>query len=130
LDSLVPRLYPLLRHNLVSVRISSIQTFDELINGPNSKWIEPILSDLLRYVFQNIILERNDSIISESFKTWNSLMKVVSGEKLLTALNDVVRYWIYLLATPFGCQFDISLMLLPESIRYSLQNGFHFFINF
>jgi hypothetical protein len=130
LDSLVPRLYPLLRHNLVSVRISSIQTFDELINGPNSKWIEPILSDLLRYIFQNIILERNDTIISESFKTWNSLMKVVSGEKLLTALNDVIKYWIYLLATPFGCQFDVNLMLLPESVRYSLQNSFNFFINF
>ena len=113
-----------MRHNLTSVRLSSIQTLDKLINGPNLKWMEGILSDLLRYIFQNIIFESKDSILEESFKTWNSIMKIVNKENLGKSLNEVTKYWIYLLATPYGSKFDMNLLLLPNSIKYSIQNGY------
>jgi TATA-binding protein-associated factor len=58
LKKLIPRLYPFLRHNLIIVRTNCIQTLNNLLNINDMNLIIDITEDLLRYIFQNIILEK------------------------------------------------------------------------
>lgn len=57
LTVLVPRLWPLLRHKISAVRRSTVNTLFILLSKQDLKWIVPLISDVARYLFQNIVLE-------------------------------------------------------------------------
>ncbi len=61
LSSLVPRLWPFLRHKVVAVRLATLKTLSKLLTMTGVDhpqwWIMPLLSDALQLVFQNILLE-------------------------------------------------------------------------
>ena len=80
---LVPRLYPFLRHTITSVRMAvlrALQTFLRHGGDSNTGWVD---GRTLRLIFQNLILERNESVLDLSLKVWMDLSDalVVKGEE-------------------------------------------------
>ncbi|KAL8703397.1 MAG: hypothetical protein Q9201_003426 [Fulgogasparrea decipioides] len=84
--NLVPRLYPFLRHTITSVRsavLRALLTFVNLEGTDTKGWIN---GRILRLVFQNIILERNEHTLKLSLDVWYALLNT------LAAMSD--RFWI------------------------------------
>ncbi|GAM29011.1 hypothetical protein SAMD00019534_121870 [Acytostelium subglobosum LB1] len=116
LTQLVPRLYPFFRHALYSVRLSAIRTVERLITSSpvvdhNTHWLVPILSDLLRYIFQNILLEERKDIVDISLKTWQQLVSSFNPSILRSATLSHLIQWITLLSTQPGTPINSSLLL-------------------
>ncbi|EFA86022.1 SNF2-related domain-containing protein [Heterostelium album PN500] len=125
LSELVPRLYPFFRHLLYSVRLSAIQTVNRLImatgcgvNG-NHQWLLPILTDLLRYVFQNIILEERHDIVEISLKTWNLLILSFEPAIIRQATLPFLVQWISLLSTVPGTPMNQDYLLFSTLNSHS-----------
>ncbi|KAI8625254.1 hypothetical protein F5Y19DRAFT_271161 [Xylariaceae sp. FL1651] len=74
---LVPRLYPFLRHTITSVRLAvlkALMTFVDL--GEDSQgWLD---GRILRLVFQNILVERDQETLKMSTHLWSALVKCLS----------------------------------------------------
>lgn len=120
---LVPRLYPFLRHNLVSVRRAAVEML-ELITAPASskKWLSKILVEITRYIFQNIILESKQPIVQSSLKVWQQIVRNVAPEQLLQLCTAFFASWVNLLSTTQGASLDLSLLLLPSSIKEAMSD--------
>ena len=75
--NLVPRLYPFLRHTITSVRsavLRALQTFLQ-IGSPNTRgWVN---GRILRLVYQNLLVERNETTLNLSLEVWNSLLEAL-----------------------------------------------------
>lgn len=123
LSKLVPRLWPFLRHNLATVRRSAVDTLHKLITGSADCWIwlAPIFRDTLAYVFQNIILEAKAEIIAASLAVWDVILAKVVPQRVMETAGSLFNNWISLLATNYGSKMDVSLMVLPSSVRSALQ---------
>lgn len=70
---LVPRLYPFLRHTIPSVRsavLRALQTFLKIDNLESKSWVS---ARILRLVFQNLVVERNEGVLELSFEVWCKL---------------------------------------------------------
>ena len=77
---LVPRLYPFLRHTITSVRsavLRALQTFLRHGGDTNSGWVD---GRILRLIFQNLILERNESVLNLSLEVWMDLSDALMGK--------------------------------------------------
>ena len=73
-DSLVPRLYPFLRHSIASVRsavLRALKTFLSMENKRTKGWID---RRTLRLIFQNLLVERNEDILELSLEIWKTLL--------------------------------------------------------
>ncbi|OAP59184.1 hypothetical protein AYL99_06482 [Fonsecaea erecta] len=73
-DKLVPRLYPFLRHTITSVRLSvlkALATFLNVSNANNMEWVD---GRVVRLIFQNMLLERNETVLWMSFEVWKALI--------------------------------------------------------
>lgn len=71
---LVPRLYPFLRHTITSVRLAVLKallTFAKLDNETSQGWLN---GRILRLVFQNILVERDQETLNMSLELWNALV--------------------------------------------------------
>ena len=72
--NLVPRLYPFLRHTITSVRsavLRALQTFLQIGGGDTRGWVN---GRILRLVYQNFLVERNDAALDLSLEVWNALL--------------------------------------------------------
>ena len=72
--NLVPRLYPFLRHTITSVRsavLRALQTFLQIGGGNTRGWVN---GKILRLVYQNFLVERNEATLNLSMEVWNSLL--------------------------------------------------------
>ena len=72
---LVPRLYPFLRHTITSVRLAvlkALMTFANLGGETCQGWLN---GRILRLVFQNILVERDQETLSMSIKLWTALVQ-------------------------------------------------------
>lgn len=72
--NLVPRLYPFLRHTIPSVRsavLRALQTFLQIGGGDTRGWVS---GRILRLVYQNLLVERNEVSLKLSQEVWNSLL--------------------------------------------------------
>jgi TATA-binding protein-associated factor len=77
---LVPRLYPFLRHAITSVRsavLRALQTFMRIGGAGTKDWVNGII---LRLVYQNLLVERNESTLSLSKLVWFDLADTISKE--------------------------------------------------
>ena len=117
---LVPRLYPFLRHTIPSVRsavLRALQTFLQ-IQGQNTQgWVD---GRILRLIFQNLLVERNEIALGLSLQVWNALSDCLAEQgvfhtEFLPQLND-----IFILAVhPIGVSrnpipMDVSLIMRPS----------------
>ncbi len=72
--NLVPRLYPFLRHTIPSVRtavLRALQTFLQIGGEDTRGWVS---GRILRLVYQNLLVERNEVTLKLSQEVWNSLL--------------------------------------------------------
>lgn len=85
---LVPRLYPFLRHTISSVRsavLRALLTFVSLEGEGTRGWLN---GRVLRLVFQNILVERNEDTLHLSLQVWTSLVSCMSKQDLGTLANE------------------------------------------
>ena len=72
--NLVPRLYPFLRHTISSVRsavLRALQTFLQIGGEDTAGWVN---GRILRLVYQNLLVEKNENTLSLSLDIWNALL--------------------------------------------------------
>ncbi len=72
---LVPRLYPFLRHTITSVRLAVLKaliTFANLGAETSQGWLN---GRILRLIFQNILVERDQETLSTSLELWKALVQ-------------------------------------------------------
>ncbi|KAM7511450.1 hypothetical protein LguiB_010325 [Lonicera macranthoides] len=124
LSTLAPRLWPFMRHSIVSVRHSAIRTLERLLEAgykrsisesSSSFWPAFILGDTLRIVFQNLLLESNEEILQCSERVWRLILES-PVEDLEAAAKLYVSSWIELATTPYGSPMDAAKMFWPVAI--------------
>ena len=75
---LVPRLYPFLRHTITSVRLAvlkALMTFANLETEGSHGWLN---GKVLRLMFQNLMVERDEETLKKSMEVWTSLVQRLS----------------------------------------------------
>ncbi|KAI0480485.1 SNF2 family domain-containing protein [Xylariaceae sp. FL0804] len=76
---LVPRLYPFLRHTITSVRLAVLKALMTFINleVESQGWLD---GRILRLIFQNILVERDQETLSMSAQLWAALVKCLAKD--------------------------------------------------
>lgn len=104
-DSLVPRLFPFLRHSIINVRKAVLRTMLEFlsIENPETKtWIGP---KAVRLLFQNLLVEQNDDVLDLSMLVYTRLIEEVEKTDLLsmeTLFGTNYTPLMTLIMTPIG----------------------------
>lgn len=128
-SKLVPRLYPFLRHSLTSVRKSVLTTLLSFINIPDSSMHNWINGHIIRLIFQNLLMERNEEVLNLSAKVYDELINYLTKNKI--PLEDVFEEHIAplldLMVTPIGLpRFNYSMnphnILRPSGQSMSLSD--------
>mgnify|MGYP003365488651 FL=1 len=104
--SLVPKLYPFLRHSITSVRkavLNLLKAFLSLEDDSTKGWIN---SKIFRLMFQNILLEQNKEILNSSFEVYTTLLNQYKSKHTEKSLDHVfskhLQPILHLLNTPIG----------------------------
>ncbi|KAL6713330.1 TATA-binding protein-associated factor mot1 [Lecanora helva] len=103
--SLVPRLYPFLRHTITSVRsavLRALQTFLKIGSEDTRGWVS---ARILRLVYQNLLVERNEVSLNLSFEVWNSLLEALKDtcdESKISEFTGQVNDMLTLAFHPIG----------------------------
>lgn len=104
--SLVPKLYPFLRHSISSVRkavLNLLLAFLSIKDDSTKSWLN---GKIFRLLFQNIILEQNPAILDLSFKVYTSLLHEYKTKHTEKSLDHIfskhLQPMLHLLNTPIG----------------------------
>ncbi|CCF58239.1 hypothetical protein KAFR_0E00850 [Kazachstania africana CBS 2517] len=104
--SLVPKLYPFLRHSISSVRkavLNLLNAFLSIKDDTTKNWLN---GKVFRLVFQNILLEQNPEILQLSFDVYSSLLEHYKSKHTEKSLDHVfskhLQPILHLLNTPIG----------------------------
>ena len=125
-SQLVPRLYPFLRHTITSVRsavLRALQTFLQLGGEGTRDWVN---GTILRLVFQNLMVERNEVTLNLSLDVWYALVAALQeqGPGHFMAEFFPHSHEIFTLALhPIGTSrhpipIDPSCLMRPSGTRY------------
>lgn len=76
-DVLVPRLYHFLRHTITSVRISVLNALTQFLEVADRDALGWINSLLVRLLFQNILVERNEEVLKKSFAAFQKAVSYI-----------------------------------------------------
>lgn len=109
---LVPRLYPFLRHSLTNVRKSVLKTLLSFLDIPDEKMSLWIDGQIVRLIFQNILMERNHELLELSFVLYEKLIDYMT--KKSTPIDSILQEHIIplidLMNTPIGLpRFNYSM---------------------
>ncbi|MDA4131629.1 MAG: DUF3535 domain-containing protein, partial [Thaumarchaeota archaeon] len=84
---LVPRLYPFLRHTITSVRLAvlkALMTFVNLGSETSQGWLT---GRILRLIFQNMLVERDQATLDMSIELWAALVKCLAKDPAALAVE-------------------------------------------
>ena len=126
--SLVPRLYPFLRHTITSVRsavLRALQTFLLIGGDEASGWVN---GRVLRLVYQNLLVERSDLNLSLSLEVFKSLLMILA--KARTLVEEIAQHADDMLALalhPIGTSrnplpIDLYRFMKPSGQLYGPPN--------
>lgn len=126
--NLVPRLYPFLRHTITSVRsavLRALMTFLKLEGEGSTDWVD---GKALRLIFQNLLVERNESVLKLSLQVWSELLKAIElrgSFAQATELSSSVEPLVNLTLGPFGVPrypipMNASLFIKPSGVAFSI----------
>ena len=90
--NLVPRLYPFLRHTITSVRsavLRALQTFLQIGGRDTRGWVN---GKVLRLVYQNFLVERNEPTLKLSMEVWNALLGALVQEANHDATSEFLDH--------------------------------------
>ncbi|XP_018022438.1 TATA-binding protein-associated factor 172 isoform X2 [Hyalella azteca] len=79
------------------------------------QWCEPILSPLLRHLFQRSLLETCLKNLKLLEQVWQQVLRRCSLNAVLVSACPMVSLWLSLAATPGAVPLDSSLLLLSVS---------------
>ena len=118
--NLVPRLYHFLRHTITSVRsavLRALQTFLRIEDAGTKGWID---GRLLRLIFQNLLVERNEVTLELSLEVWNTISGFLDdqnrfGAEFLPQSSDLMQLALH----PIGVSrhpipMNINLIMRPS----------------
>ena len=123
---LVPRLYPFLRHTITSVRsavLRALLTFLGIEGKGATAWVD---GRILRLVFQNLLVERNEAVLDLSLQVWDRLASYVSEKdaelfraEFLPHVEDLMDLTLH----PIGVSrhpipMDLSQFIRPSGHSY------------
>ncbi|CAL1527403.1 unnamed protein product, partial [Lymnaea stagnalis] len=115
LTELTPRLWPFLRHNIVSVRRAALETFYTLLNMHNGEvtcqWLIPIYQDAIRHIYQRSILEEKADVLPLIVKVWTSLLQCANMEHLYVLTVPWLGVWLAFLMQPPRMSYDPNLLI-------------------
>ncbi|KAH0300170.1 SNF2 family DNA-dependent ATPase domain-containing protein, partial [Aureobasidium melanogenum] len=123
---LVPRLYPFLRHTISTVRSAVLRALLTFVNieGDDAKsWVD---GRALRLVFQNLLVERNETVLKLSLQVWYALVDVLaaSPERFATEFEPHLAPLVTLTFHPIGVSrhpipMDATLFIRPSGYSYA-----------
>lgn len=103
--SLVPKLYPFLRHSITNVRKSVLNTLVAFLSIPDQSAKEWIDGHSVRLIFQNLLLEQNVEVLALSEEVFEKLIEEVS-KKEGVVFSEIflphIKPLTNLLMTPIG----------------------------
>ncbi|KAM9847490.1 TATA-binding protein-associated factor 172 [Aulostomus maculatus] len=114
LTVLVPRVWPFLRHTISSVRRAALETLFTLLSKADQKcamWINPILQDMLRHMFQSCILESNEEILELIQKVWMELLSQAPHQYVVAASCPWMGAWLCLMMQASHIPIDLNMLL-------------------
>ena len=127
---LVPRLYPFLRHTITSVRLAVLKaliTFASLEGEGSHGWLN---GRILRLIFQNLLVERDQETLSTSMELWTALVKRLGQTPSLLAdeFEPHIDPMMHLTLHPIGVSrnaipMNASLFQKPSGGTYSMPAG-------
>ncbi|KAL2074125.1 hypothetical protein VTL71DRAFT_7903 [Oculimacula yallundae] len=128
---LVPRLYPFLRHTIVSVRsavLRALMTFVNIEGDGTRDWLN---GKILRLIYQNILVERNPDTLNLSLQVWAALVNYLAKDPadLAEQFSAHVDPLMQLTLHPIGVSrhplpMNATLFQKPSGSTYSLPSGF------
>ena len=124
---LVPRLYPFLRHTITSVRsavLRALQTFLNIGGYDNRGWVN---GRVLRLIFQNLLVERNETTLSLSLNVWYTIVDGLVQQHADVFLSEFMPHVQDILALtlhPIGTSrnpmpIDQSRLIRPSGQTYA-----------
>ncbi|XP_037638509.1 TATA-binding protein-associated factor 172 isoform X1 [Sebastes umbrosus] len=114
LTVLVPRVWPFLRHTISSVRRAALETLYTLLSkadGSCAMWINPILQEMLRHIFQSCILESNEEILELIQKVWMELLSQTPQQYVVAASCPWMGAWLCLMMQASHIPIDLNMLL-------------------
>ena len=128
--NLVPRLYPFLRHTITSVRsavLRALQTFLKIGSQDTRGWVN---GRILRLVYQNLLVERNDTTLSLSLEVWNALLEALVEKNDSEAIAEFLEHmhdFLILALHPIGTSrnpipIELCYFMKPSGQLYGPPN--------
>ena len=128
--NLVPRLYPFLRHTITSVRsavLRALQTFLRIGSQDTRGWVN---GRILRLVYQNLLVERNELTLNLSLEVWNTLLEALLEKNDSEATHDFLEHmhdFLILAFHPIGTSrnplpIDLCYFMKPSGQLYGPPN--------
>ncbi|SCU84872.1 LADA_0D04346g1_1 [Lachancea dasiensis] len=126
--SLVPKLYPFLRHSITNVRkavLNLLKAFLSIQDDFVKHWIN---GKIFRLIFQNILLEQNPQVLESSFDVYISMLNEYRNKNPDKSLDHLfgkhLAPILHLLITPIGehgKSYNMELQyILKPSQHYQL----------
>ncbi|KAI5202704.1 hypothetical protein AUEXF2481DRAFT_4463 [Aureobasidium subglaciale EXF-2481] len=125
-SELVPRLYPFLRHTISTVRSAVLRALLTFVNidGEDAKcWVD---GRALRLVYQNLLVERNETVLKLSLQVWYALLDILSKnpDKFAIEFEPHVAPLVTLTFHPIGVSrhpipMDATLFIRPSGFSYA-----------
>ncbi|XP_012935979.1 TATA-binding protein-associated factor 172 [Aplysia californica] len=115
LTALTPRLWPFLRHNIMSVRKAALETLLTLLNlhdmDTTSKWLFPICQDAVRHIYQRGLLEEKAELLPLIVRVWEALLRSAMLEQLVIISVPWLGVWMAFLMQPARVPYDPTLLI-------------------
>uniref|UniRef100_A0A3P9J9Q0 BTAF1 RNA polymerase II, B-TFIID transcription factor-associated n=1 Tax=Oryzias latipes TaxID=8090 RepID=A0A3P9J9Q0_ORYLA len=114
LTVLVPRVWPFLRHTISSVRRAALETLYTLLSTADQScavWINPIIQDMLRHIFQSCILESHEEILELIQKVWMELLFQAPQQYVVAASCPWMGAWLCLMMQASHIPIDQNMLL-------------------
>jgi TATA-binding protein-associated factor len=128
---LMPRLYPFLRHTISSVRsavLRALLTFMRIddTDADDGGWIT---SRILRLLFQNLLLERDEGVLALSLEVWNGLIGALvrkNPQRLVDEMSPILAPLLTLAVHPMGVPrhnlpMDVTFFIRPNGNPFAAQ---------
>lgn len=111
MSELVPRLWPFFKHNITSVRMSSLKTLDIILSTSKStSWLHSIIPEQMRQIYQRIVLEKVDGIREAACKVWAMTVRCSPPQQLEQAIYHHAPTWFRLVIYPANVPIDGTLL--------------------
>lgn len=128
--SLVPRLYPFLRHTITSVRsavLRALQTFLRIGSQDTRGWVN---GRILRLVYQNLLVERNETTLNLSLDVWIALLEALVEKDDSEATGEFLEHmhdFLILALHPIGTSrnplpIELCYFMKPSGQLYGPPN--------